>query len=136
VYRHAFVSLCLAAVAVAAPLQVQAQDADVPKELLKARLEAVRQVFKAAKHEQEAGRGLFEDLPLWSRRLLEAERALATTKEEHLTACREHLKRMQEFEELEKARYEAGRTNIKTYAAATYHRTDAEITLARAQAMK
>jgi hypothetical protein len=115
---------------------VPAKEPEVPKELLKARLEAVRQVFKAAKHEQEVGRGLFEDLPLWSRRLLEAERALATTKEEHVAACRQHVERMQDFEKIEKARYEAGRGTIKDYAAATYHRTEAEITLARAEAMK
>ncbi len=79
---------------------------------------------------------MFEDLPLWSRRLLEAERALAATKEEHVTACRQHLKRMQDFEEVEKARYEAGRATIKDFAAATFHRTEAEIVLARVEAMK
>jgi hypothetical protein len=130
------IAVLVVAAAVAGPVQVRAADPDVPKELLKARLEAVRQVFKAAKHEQEVGRGLFEDLPLWSRRLLEAERALATTKEEHVTACRQHLERMKEFERIEKARYESGRVSIKDYAAATYHRTEAEIVLARAEAMK
>jgi hypothetical protein len=135
-YRSTFIVLVFGVTAMAAPRPEPAKEPEVPKELLKARLEAVRQVFKVAKHEQEVGRGLFEDLPLWSRRLLEAERALATTKEQHVTACREHLKRMQGFEEIEKARYEAGRSAIKDYAAATYHRTEAEIVLARAEAMK
>jgi len=135
-WRSTFGCLLLGATAMLPPRPAPAQEPGVPKKLLEARLEAVRQVFKAAKHEQEAGRGIFEDLPLWSRRLLEAERALATTKEQQLTACREHLKRMQDFESVEKARYEAGRVSIKDYAAATYHRTEAEILLARVEGMK
>jgi hypothetical protein len=134
-YRSAFITF-LGAAMIAAPRPALAQEADVPKELLKARLEAVRDVFKAAKHEQEVGRGIFEDLPLWSRRLMEAERALAANKAEHAAACRQHVERMQDFEKVQKARFEAGRGTIKELAAATYHRTEAEITLARAEAMK
>ena len=135
-YRSTIIALVFGTAAVAAPQPDPVKEPEIPRELLKARLEAVRQVFQAAKHEQEVGRGIFEDLPLWSRRLLEAERALATTKEENVAACRRHLDRMKEFEKIERVRDEAGRVAVKDAAAATYHRTEAEITLARAEAMK
>jgi hypothetical protein len=133
--RNAFVSLFFCAAVSAAPISEPAQP-KVPEELLKARLAAVRQVFAAAREEALAGRGTIDDMPVWSQRLLEAERALATTKAEHVAACRQHLERMQEFEKMQKARFDAGRIAVKDFAAATYHRADAAVVLARVEGMK
>ena len=128
--------LLLVGSAYAAPLPDPVKETEVPKELLKARLDAVREVFRIAKAEADAGK-LSEDGPsVWSVRLLEAERALATTRDEHLAACRQHVERMRDFEKVQKARLELGRISPKDYAAAKYFLAEAEILRARVEGKK
>jgi hypothetical protein len=134
--RSTLAILLLGASAFAAPLPDPMKESDVPKELLKARLNAVREVFRIAKLEAEAGRGQMDDLPVWSLRLLEAERAVAANRDEHLAACRDHLERMKEYDRVQKLRHDAGRASAKELAAATYFRVEAEIILARVEGKK
>ncbi len=134
--RTTLTLLLLGGSACAAPLADPVKDTEVPKELLKARLDAAREVFRIAKAEADAGSRQMEDVPQWSLRLLEAERALATTRDEQLALCRQHVERMREFERVQKARLDASRLSPREYAAAQYFRAEAEIILARVEGKK
>jgi hypothetical protein len=103
--------------------------AEVPKELLRARLEAAQQVYDLNKRTFAASpRAVrFADLPLWSERWLQAQLALAGTKAERIAAFEAHLVRMKDIERVVKQLSEVGLTGPRDVAAAAYHRADAEV---------
>ena len=104
------------------------------KSLLKARLDAASTALKARWKEYCAGRGTLDILIASSKRTLEAERDLSTSKANQIAAWESHLQRMQQLYVINLARYNAGRISIQDLADTDYFRLDAEIGLERAKA--
>jgi RNA polymerase sigma factor (sigma-70 family) len=102
--------------------------------LLKERVEAAK-TWEKARHEQFlAGRGTLDILFEASKRLLEAERELSDKKADQIAALEAYFKLMKEIEEVNQARYDAGRVGIDDLAQSKYYRLEAEIWLERAKA--
>jgi hypothetical protein len=107
---------------------------EVPKETLRVRLEAAEQAYKGMqdrrKVDPSAGISM-EDLALWSRRIMEAKRALSKNKEEEIAAVQEHLARMTEQEATVEKMVRNGAAARYEVAMARYHRAEAEALLAQ-----
>jgi outer membrane protein TolC len=88
----------------AAPVSPQ-----VSRKLYRARLEAAQQTFKVALADLRVAKVDCEKVYLWSKRWLEAEQALSTTKAERVTACQAHLKRMEDLRKVVMALYKVGK---------------------------
>jgi RNA polymerase sigma factor (sigma-70 family) len=102
-------------------------------ELYKALLEAARTEMDARRKEFEAGRGTLDIMLGASRRLLQAEVESSQKRPDQIAAYEAHLKRMKEAEELNQARFNAGRIMVQDLAQSTYYRVEAEIWLERAK---
>jgi hypothetical protein len=68
-----------------------------------------------------------EDVYVWSKRLMMAERDLNPAAGEAAKAVQAHLERMDQLEAITKARREAARATGGDVAAAKYYRTEAEL---------
>jgi RNA polymerase sigma factor (sigma-70 family) len=101
--------------------------------LLKAQFEAADTEARARWHEFLAGRGTIQFLLGSSQRLLEAERDLGDKKSDHLVALENHVKRMRAVEEMEVARFQAGRISIQELAESRFDHLQSEIQLERAR---
>ncbi len=99
--------------------------------LLKERLEVAKHGYAAARQEYEAGATGSEALVQWSEKVLEAELDRTDKKDERLALLKKHIERLQDAEEIQKARYDAGRVSIKDYDAAKLARIEAQLRLAR-----
>lgn len=87
--------------------------------------------------EESRGGGIFasaEEIYRWSRRTLEAERALAGTQQDDLAALLKHWQRMEQVYRQVKALYETGTKGgeKEREAAAKYYRAEAELWLVAA----
>jgi hypothetical protein len=109
------------------------QDNAKIKDLLKARLEAVKTEWDARHREFLAGRGTQDILFNSAKRLLNSQLEVSATKAERLAAHEEHLERMKEYKQVNDARFNAGRIPIQDKAQADYECLDAEIRLERAK---
>ncbi len=113
--------------------------------LTKAKLEAAKEAH------QELAKNLFNDHLehlekeyLWSKRLFEAEREAATSKDEVVDAAKRHLNRMAALEKFESdtyARMNAGRPADRLspkgrVVVAKFYRVEAELWLAKAKSKK
>jgi hypothetical protein len=106
----------------------QAQEALA--KLAKEKLQAARQAYEAA-----SKKGDQEQTYLWSRRWLEAERALAKTKAEHLAALQDHLERMKKLETLALlGEIKDSAPDPLVLAPTKFYRTEAEMWLAHEKA--
>jgi len=105
----------------------------VPRELLQARLEAARRAYDLTETLLHTGKADFSELPLWSRRWLEAERALATTGADQVAALEAHLERMKALEKGVRKMMDVGFALPRDGAAATYYRVEAEVWLREVQ---
>ena len=118
---------CLAAPAPKAP--------KIPKELLEERVKAARDTYEGILERlmidpnRPSG---FRELPQWSRRWLEAEKALSDKKEDRLKALTAHWRRMKELEKKVSGYVRVGVAHVADARAATYYRTEAEIWLIQA----
>ena len=72
-----------------------------------------------------------EDLYVWSKRCMTAERDLNPAVEDATKAIKAHLERMEELAATAKARHEAARATAADVVAARYYRTEAELMLVR-----
>jgi hypothetical protein len=72
-----------------------------------------------------------EEMCRWSRRWLEGQLDLAEGRQEQQTALRDHLERMKVVERMAQALVTAGQGRPADASAATYHRLQAELWLAR-----
>jgi hypothetical protein len=114
--------------------------AKVPVELLKERVEAARKTWQQIVA-SSYGLGLPtremgpEDAYLWSRRWLEAERALNEKQADQVAACEAHLNRMKDLEKAARNAHEAKLAKGPwVVSAARFYRVEAEIWLAEARA--
>jgi RNA polymerase sigma factor (sigma-70 family) len=104
------------------------------KALLKERYDAALTESGARLKEFYAGRGTLDICLGASLRLLEAERELSTRREDQIAALENHRKRMAAIEELNQARYDAGRIPIQDLSQSKYYRIQAEIWIERFRA--
>lgn len=81
-----------------------------------------------------AARGTLDFTLRWSLRWLEAERRLARNDEEFLPALERHWMTLRQLEDLNQARYLAGRVAVQDLAQSREYRLEAEIWLADARA--
>src|SRR5437879_6437842 len=95
-----------------------AASAEVPPELLQARLLEATEAYRLADTLYKEGQGSAEDVALWSRRVLEASRPLCKNKEEEVAAVQQHLDRMKVLEDRAKKRFETGVASRKDVSAA------------------
>lgn len=104
----------------------------------KAMLAHVKQLWDVdAAATESPGRSIFrnaEEVHLWSCRLLEAERALADTRQDDRAAVLNHWRRMEDTYRKIKALFDTGAKGGETdrLAAARYYRAEAELWLAAA----
>jgi RNA polymerase sigma factor (sigma-70 family) len=104
------------------------------KGLLKAKYDAARLEMDSRVKEFYAGRGTLDISLGSSLRLLEAERELSDRKEDQVAALENHFKRMRVVEQVNEARFQAGRIAVQDLAQSTFYRVQAEIWLERAKA--
>jgi hypothetical protein len=103
------------------------------KSLLRERYSAAEDEMTARRREFLVGRGTLDIALGASRRLLEAERELSAKKEDQIAALQNHLKRVTEFDKVNRERYDAGRIPIQDLSQTTFYRVQAEIWLERAR---
>ena len=100
------------------------------EQLLKERLQAAQQGYKAA-----SNKGDEEKTYLWSRRWMEAERDMANNKAERVAALKGHFERMKKLELLALlAETRDCAPRLENLAPAKYYRAEAEIWLIKEKA--
>jgi hypothetical protein len=100
----------------------------------RAKLAVVREEYEARRTEFLNGRGSLDFFETCSRRMLRAELDLADTPAAIAAAYDRHWATMKEIEDVNKARYDAGRIPVQDYLESKYYRLDAEFHLLEAQA--
>jgi hypothetical protein len=100
----------------------------------RAKLAVVREEYEARRTEFLNGRGSLDFFETCSRRMLQAELDLANTPTAVAAAYDRHWATMKEIEDINKARYDAGRIPVQDYLESKYYRLDAEFHLLEAQA--
>ena len=106
------------------------------KQLAKEKLEVAKTCFESRFKEFLAGRGTLDFLFSASKQWLESERALATKETDLEPAFERHWELMKQIEDVNKARYEAGRIAVHEYLETKYYRLEAEIWLLEARQKK
>jgi hypothetical protein len=106
------------------------------KVLLKERYEAALTECGTRWKEFLAGRGTMDIMLEAFRNLRDAERELSPRKADQVAVLEAYWKRTKRIEEINNARYQAGRIPVSDWAQARYVRADAEIQLERAKAGK
>jgi RNA polymerase sigma factor (sigma-70 family) len=110
-----------------------AKVSDKLRGLLTDQHEAALTEYRARLEEFFAGRGTLDILFGASFRLLEAERALSDKKADQAAALENHWKRMKVLEDVNQARFDAGRVPIGDISQSKFYRIQAEIWLERAR---
>jgi hypothetical protein len=102
--------------------------------LRKTKVEAARQTYQVVWQNYKDGLVPAVEFPYrWSRRWLEAERAVTDGKAEQVAACKGHFERMREMERIERELRRSRVNTVNELTAAEYYRVEAEIWLAQAQ---
>lgn len=101
----------------------------VSRELLEKRQETARKVYQQNLSQFQAGQLHPAELFGWSERWLEADLALAATKEDRTKAFQSHFERVRGQERTAIAYAKSGQARQADADAATYHRLEAEIRL-------
>ena len=108
---------------------------DHVKERAKARLEVARQGLALAVRGLEGeGAEDYDDIWVWSKRVLKAELALSTTKAERIAALEAHLKRAVKLERIAMREFDRGGFTRLSVIEAKYRRSDIETRLAEEKA--
>jgi RNA polymerase sigma factor (sigma-70 family) len=110
-----------------------ARVSDKLRALLKEQQAAALDEVRARWEEFIAGRGTLDILFGASQRLLEAERALSDKKADQVPALEAHWRRMKMLEEVNQARFDAGRVPIGDLSQSKFYRIQAEIWLEKAK---
>jgi hypothetical protein len=125
----------------AKPEPLPAQGAAVPvlragMPHLKARIETAREILnqdmERLTHGGANGTDVLEEIPFWSRRLMEDRLRLTTTPAERLDAIREHRNRMVVHERLTGDYVRAGQGHVSDALKGRYYRLEADQLLAEA----
>jgi RNA polymerase sigma factor (sigma-70 family) len=111
----------------------KAKVSDKLKALLNDKHEAAFDETRSRWDEFMAGRGTLDIYLGASLRLLEAERDLSDKKEDQVTALENHWRRMKVVEQVNQARFDAGRIPIADNAQTKFYRIQSEIWLERAR---
>ncbi len=113
--------------------QTDLQDlARAQKDLARALLEESNISYDSRMKEFMAGRGTLDFLIGSALRLLDSERALATSDAEQIAALERHWQRIRLMDRINQYRYEAGRIPIQDYSESRYYRLQAEMWLIEA----
>lgn len=106
----------------------------VPQKLLEARRDAANRIYegKMARFQNGLDAEAIKDLPDWSRRWVEAEKALNNNKKDHLKALEAHWTRIKEVEQMAEKFFKDGDGTRADFDAATYYRIEAEVWLLEA----
>ncbi len=102
------------------------------RKLLEERIETVRQILREQEQLFQRGEIGFDDVPPWSRRLMEARLSLASTPAERLAALREHRNRMLVCERRLVRLAEAGQVKFLDTLMAKSYRLEADELLVEA----
>ena len=94
--------------------------------IVEARIETARQILREQEQLFQHGEIGFEDVPPWSRRLMEARLSLASTPAERLAAIREHRNRMLICEYRLIRLFEAGQVKFTDTLMGKYYRLEAD----------
>ncbi|HMF20291.1 MAG TPA: hypothetical protein VKE98_23990 [Gemmataceae bacterium] len=112
-------------------------DGDSPdaKALAKARLDAAKMAYQLnwAMVEQAVKGNDLEKVCFWSKRWLEAQKALLTNKSDHIAPLIDHLERMKKAEAIAKARAKIEISHRSLVAVTEYYRVEAELLLVQAK---
>ncbi len=108
---------------------------NVDRTLLKKMVDDAAKAYEASKASYDVGTEVMSNVYVWSRRWLEAERALAQTDEEEIAALRAHRERMRRLFLLINAFYTAGTRGGETpkFFATKYYLAEADVWLAAAK---
>lgn len=112
---------------------VSADDPPDLAKLLKERVEVARTGMEAADAMFLAGRLTFDQVTVWSRRLVDAELAVAKNKRERVAALEEFVKRAKAHEDIAMARFRAGQASNLDVTEMKYNRIEAEVQLEKAR---
>jgi RNA polymerase sigma factor (sigma-70 family) len=102
------------------------------RKLLEARIETARAILQTQERLFQNGEVGFEDVPPWSRRLMDARLSLATTPAERLAAIREHRNCMLIYQRRLGRLFEAGQVTSAETLKGKYYRLEADELLAEA----
>jgi hypothetical protein len=116
-----------------APAVQENKAADRPS-LAELRRDAAQRQFDLTWQYYQQNRVETFDVYLWSRLLLDAQRAVARTPEDRVAACRQHLDHMARLETLIRKIRRLGFGKSNDVGASEYYRIEAECWLAEAQA--
>lgn len=114
-----------------------ANERDTPsaRALAEMRLAAARKMYEGAMERMRLGASVSNEyLYLWSRRWLDAERAVSRTAAERRDAAAGHLKRMQPLDDLAKRRVKVGDLSVAELPETEFYRVEAELWLAEERA--
>jgi hypothetical protein len=131
--RAAVCLASLAAVLTAAPVPAGAQGAPA---LAEAKFTAARKAYEAHWKALPTGLSDPEKVYLWSRRVLEAQRALSPKKADRVAAAEAHLERMRDLQKATVQRYKAGRNSFAEVAGTDFYLAEAQSGLAQAKAQE
>jgi neutral trehalase len=104
-----------------------------PWELARAKVDAARRTCQSVAEEYLQGKASVEQVHLWSRRWLDAQRDISTKRSEQISAFEDHVERMRQLEQAAKNRVESRQAPASEASAAEYHRLEAELSLSRAK---
>ena len=108
---------------------------DAVQKYARTRLEVARRgLVQAERATGSAASEDYADIWIWSRRVLEAELALSTTKRERIAALEGHLQRAAKLEKLAQRKYSRGGFTRLDVLEAIYRRCDVEVQLAQEKA--
>jgi hypothetical protein len=108
-------------------------ESDPAREKKLALLMAARKTFELVTEAHRTGTSDADRAYLWSRRWMEAERHLATSRTEHVAAVEAHVARVNALVATTKALYEAGETALDRVIAAQFYLAEAELSLIEAR---
>lgn len=106
---------------------------DPIQERARARLEVARKALAEAEDTRAGGEN-YQDIWVWSKRVLESELAVSTTKKERIAALEAHLRRTQRLEKFAEKEYERGFFTRLALWEAVYRRCDVELQLVQERA--
>ncbi|TMQ33533.1 MAG: hypothetical protein E6K70_12615 [Planctomycetota bacterium] len=114
-----------------APTAPPEAKAPPPWELAKSKADAARRTCVAVAREFLEGKATVEQVNLWSRRWMDAEREVSNKKADQIDALKAHISRLQELEKAAQDRVQSRKGLASDVPAVEYHRLEAELSLSR-----
>ena len=126
----------MAAEAFAPPTPPDKEKKPSARDMAKAKLDCATRACQAVAQEFLEGKAKTEQVNMWSRRWMAAQREVTSKKADQVAAAEAHVNRLQQLEKAAKDKYDAKHGPLSDVYSAEYHRLDAEIELARVQSGK